>query len=480
MDGDYSRLNNPSKHITNYAFEVLDVEEVSLNAVPAIQYRLYRRRFAGLVALIFLNIIAGMAWPWFGPISNNMATEFNITLDEVNWLGNVVACAYLPISLIIPKIVSLYGVRRCCDVGAVGLIISAGLRYSGTIRSLSPIEAYVLLILGQFFASIPLAIYQVIGPRYSETWFGLEGRTTATMLIAIANPFGGALGQVLSPLVGDTRQSILVLGIMSIAVTPFVFLIGKAPPTPPTYAASMQTPSLLTLCRATIGMKVEPDAYMSVRERFDFAIIFLIFSLLSANTNTFGLLSAQIMQPMGYSADLSGFMGACLLLSGMVAAIATGPIIDRFFPYSLALLSKILVPIIAVGWLSLIWAVRPDNTAALFVIMAVIGICSITMLPIALELAAELTRNVDGSSALVWFGGNLFGIAFVLSCGALRAGPDGNPPLNMLNALIFLGAAAMGICSLIFLLRGEQKRKLMDEQKLKESVLAQASNENLP
>jgi len=40
-----------------------------------------------------------------------------------------------------------------------------------------------------------------------------------------------------------------------------------------------------------------------------------------------------------------------------------------------------------------------------------------------------------------------------------------------LKALIFLGVFAMAICSLIFLLRGEQKRKMMDEEKLKESAV---------
>lgn len=49
-------------------------------------------------------------------------------------------------------------------------------------------------------------------------------------------------------------------------------------------------------------------------------------------------------------------MGACLLLSGMLAAIVAAPVIDRYFTHHLALLSKILVPFIAVGWLSLIWA----------------------------------------------------------------------------------------------------------------------------
>jgi hypothetical protein len=48
--------------------------------------------------------------------------------------------------------------------------------------------------------------------------------------------------------------------------------------------------------------------------------------------------------------------------------------------------------------------VRPHNTVALFVIMAVIGTCTIIMLPATLEIACEITRNAGGSSALLWFG----------------------------------------------------------------------------
>jgi hypothetical protein len=43
----------------------------------------------------------------------------------------------------------------------------------------------------------------------------------------------------------------------------------------------------------------------------------------------------------------------------------------------------------------------------------------------------------------------------------------------MLQALISMGVLAMVSCSLVFLLRGEQKRKLMDEEKLKESAIVQ-------
>lgn len=49
-------------------------------------------------------------------------------------------------------------------------------------------------------------------------------------------------------------------------------------------------------------------------------------------------------------------------------------------------------------------AVKPHNTGGLFAIMTLLGVTSITMLPVGLELGCDLTRNAEGSSALLWFG----------------------------------------------------------------------------
>ena len=73
-----------------------------------------------------------------------------------------------------------------------------------------------------------------------------------------------------------------------------------------------------------------------------------------------------------------------------------------------------LVPPISVAWLSLVWAVRADNAAALYAVFVIIGIGSLIMLPIGLELAVEVSRNAEGSGAAMWFSGNLVGIIFVL------------------------------------------------------------------
>lgn len=139
--------------------------------------------------------------------------------------------------------------------------------------------------------------------------------------------------------------------------------------------------------------------------------------------------------------------------------------------------------------------------------MAIVGVCGLTILPAGLELGCELTRDANASSAILWFSyveiiinvrdnilntvdsGNLFVIIFVLgesprsfiwldtglikTCaveGALTAGPEANPPYNMRRALVFNGAFVMACASLIFLLRGQQRRKERDEQKYQDLV----------
>ena len=90
-------------------------------------------------------------------------------------------------------------------------------------------------------------------------------------------------------------------------------------------------------------------------------------------------------------------------MSGLVAAFATSQLFDRVLTHHLGLLARIVIPFIAVAWLSLIWAVRPNNTGALYAIFVVIGMCSVSILPVSLELGCEVTRNSEASSAILWW-----------------------------------------------------------------------------
>ncbi|KAG1802840.1 MFS general substrate transporter [Suillus plorans] len=428
-------------------------------------YRLYRRRFTGLLGFILLGLVTGMPWVWFGPISTDTAQAFDISINQVNWLGNIMSCVFLPVSLLIPIFCARFGIRRCSEVGVVMLLISGWVRYAGTIKSLSPQSAYALLIFGQLFSAISQPIFQVLGPKYSEMWFDLKGRTTATMVIAISNPVGGAISQLLSPLVGTPRQSILVLAIISTVVVPAIFLIENEPPSPPTYAGSKASQSLYSLLCAMVGrVRRDDPAYMTPHERLDFTINTLIFGVLAGAANALSILSAQYFEPEGYSDTIAGLFGATLLLSGVLAGVITAPLFDRVLTHHLGITIKILVPIAAGAWLSLIWAVKPNNTGGIFAIMAIIGTCSLIMLPVGLELAVEVTRNAGSSAAILWCSGNAFGIIFILAEGALRASATASPPYNMHTALVLHGVIVMVVGSSVVFVRAKQARREMDER----------------
>ncbi|KAG6372329.1 major facilitator superfamily domain-containing protein [Boletus reticuloceps] len=471
----------------------------SAPATPNVRYRLYKRRFSGLFGFVALGFVTGLPWAWFGPIAPqgrclaivvfasqtqlvrvSAAAEFGISVNQVNWLGNVMACLFIPVSLLVPVFCSRFGITRCAQIGSVLTLISGWIRYAGTATSLSSQSAYALLIFGQIFSAIAQPIFQVLGPFYSEKWFDLKGRTTATMAIAIglyiflfpslffllfsaANPIGGAIGELLAPFVGTPRQSILVLAIISTATVPAVLFISDSPPTPPTYAGSKPAQSLTSLCRAVLGLSVQEDAYMTFHERLDFVIITILFGVFVGAANAFSVLSAEWLEPVGYSDTTAGLMSASLLLSGIVASGITAPLFDRIFTHRLGLTLRILVPIASVAWFSLIWAVRQNNAAALFAIFVVIGICSLTMLPIGLELGVELTRNADASASLLWCSGNLFAIILILGEGALRASSTANPPYDMKNAIILHGTIIMVFAVLVFFVRARQARRELDE-----------------
>lgn len=122
-------------------------------------------------------------------------------------------------------------------------------------------------------------------------------------------------------------------------------------------------------------------------------------------------------------------------------------------------------------------------------------------------LLSQLSADGGHRGTLSSFSGNTISIVFVLCKSAqsrsvyrilptvldfflctaqqaLRAGPNASPPLNMKRALLFNGIFCVvgGFTSL--LLKGEQKRKIQDEEKKQLSIAANTTNtagtENAP
>lgn len=158
------------------------------------------------------------------------------------------------------------------------------------------------------------------------------------------------------------------------------------------------------------------------------------------------------MNPWGYSNDDAGIAGAVLILAGLVVAAITSPLIDRF--HAFLPVARVLVTIVSISYLVMIWVIRPSNYAAICVICAVLGAASFSLLPLALELAVELTHPIppEVSAAIFWIGGEFLGGVFVIIMDALRD-DSGVPRFNMVRALIFEGIVACVAVPFLFLVR---------------------------
>jgi MFS transporter, FLVCR family, MFS-domain-containing protein 7 len=167
------------------------------------------------------------------------------------------------------------------------------------------------------------------------------------------------------------------------------------------------------------------------------------------------------MSPYGYSDNDAGIVGAILIVTGLVFAAIISPLLDRF--HSFIPVARILIILAAIGYLLLIWVIRPNAYAGICVLCALLGAVSFALLPLALEMSVELSHPVppEVSASIYWIGGQFLGGLFIIIMNALRS-DDGNPPLNMTRALIFEAVLAIFASPWLFFIKPQRRRLAMD------------------
>lgn len=287
---------------------------------------------------------------------------------------------------------------------------------------------------GQILTGLAQPLVLCAPTRFSDEWFSPRGRVSATAIASLANPFGGALGQLINPFLCSKPEQIpnmtlYVAIISSVATIPTMFLPSK-PPTPVAPSSAGPRPTLketLRLCT----------------HNTNFWLLVIPFAALVGLFNCLSSILEQVLSPYGFSESDAGIAGALLIIIGLVTAAVTSPIVDRTKKY--LLLIKVFVPIIAICNLAFIWAPGSRTVAAPFVILSVYGAAAFSVVPVGLEWMVEITYpgGPETSSTLCWVGGQLLGAIFIIISNALKAGEHGNPPYNMGRALIFQAVIAL-------------------------------------
>lgn len=192
-----------------------------------------------------------------------------------------------------------------------------------------------------------------------------------------------------------------------------------------------------------------------------FIILWIAFAISVGLFNTFSSLMNQIVTPYGYSDDTAGIFGATLIISGVIGATISSLIIDKYKKYILVL--RICSPIVTLTYIGFIFIVYENNVIGICIISGLLGFVSFALLPVALELGVECTYPIPPSSstALLWMGGQLCAVLFLIAGNELR-NDNGNPPKNMKNGLI--GAAGFACVSLFVVFFYNFKNKRLEAE----------------
>jgi len=439
-----------SKAAKHHATESLELHDMAgpssiiPQSVIEDDYRLDKRRFIGLAQLVLLNVIVSWDWLTFAAVSGTSASFFDVSEATINWLSTAFLFAFVPVSPLVIWTLNRYGTKSSILVSSSLVLLGNWIRYAGT-RASPP--RYGVVLFGQIIIGFAQPFVLAAPTRYSNTWFSDTGRVSATAVATLANPLGGALGQLIGPLWATTEQGIpdmvLYTAILSTVATLPAPFIPKAPPTPPSAIAAAEKLDIR-------------QALSELPSNRSFWLIFLPFAVYTGFFNAISSLLNQILAPYDFSETDAGITGALLIVVGLVASAITSPVIDRKESHLLAI--KLFVPVIAASYLIFIFMPETRAVAGPYIVASVLGASSFSLLPVVLEYLVLVTHPVSPeiTSTICWTTGQLLGAIFIIIMNALKGDEGSSPPGNMKWALVFQAVIAILVVPLAMLLGHER------------------------
>ncbi|OAA51737.1 Major Facilitator Superfamily protein [Metarhizium rileyi] len=402
----------------------------------SIEYRTYKRRWIGFATLTLMNIVISWDWLTFAPVADLSAQYYGVSKSAINWVSTAFFLAFVAIFPVTIAILHR-GPKLAFMIAAVLVIIGNWIRYGGSTKSSG--GHFGAIMAGEILIGFAQPFILAAPTRYSDLWFTNRGRVAATAVTSLANPLGGALGQLINPLwakqTSDIPQMVLYVSITSTVCCLPAFIVPAAPPTP--VGPSSETPKLGL--RASIKV---------LTQSVELWLVLIPFAVYVGFFNSVSSLLNQMMTPYGFSDDEAGIGGAILIVVGLVFSAITSPILDRNKKFLFAL--KFFMPIIGISYLVYVWMPETRAIVGPYVVLAILGASSFALVPVALEFLIELSHPLgpEVTSTTAWAGGQLLGAIFVIISDALVAGEDASPPRHMKTALIFQAVIALVVCPL--------------------------------
>ena len=165
-----------------------------LQQQPPTQYRLYKRRWFGLVELSLLSFAIGWGYTAPSVVADTAREWYGISFPELNTLSIASSLVFLAPAPFAIWILNKSGPKWSIVLSSVLVVIGSWVIYAGAAT-----HNFNVNIAGTVIHSLAMPFTMCAPTRYSRQWFGDSSRTLATAIPSLAYPLGAGFGALTGP-----------------------------------------------------------------------------------------------------------------------------------------------------------------------------------------------------------------------------------------------------------------------------------------
>ena len=473
-----------------------------LSSVHHLPPRPSRERYHTLAIFSGLTLVNAFLWITFAPIAQLSQSYYGVSISGINMMSGVFMVLYGPGSILASYMLHRWGLRGALVAGACLQGVAGVARYMSTLVSLDMQGLkFGLVMAGQALAALAQPVFTNVPPKLAGDWFPPAERETATVVGALFNVLGNAIGQVLPTLIvtcsrahgcSDSSDAHEVRGMpvllalqAGLAAGTAIWCVAllKEEPSAPPSASAMARRSTREMLLAADGRVAQRSPWRVMYEHTrtllgdrEFLKLVVGFGFGLGLMNALLTELEQLISPLyctdtggnrdcdiGASTSDAGLFGGVLIGGGILGAVFIGVLLDRTHWYRACLKGGNLWALVTVG--VVLWQLQPGHTGALTACFGVSGFALIPLLPVTFECAVECTYPVpeEASAGLLMLAGNLVGLAAtyvlqtLIGMAPVYDAGDGVPPAH-----IFIAAMLAFAVSVVLSFNGDYKRLRLD------------------
>ncbi|KAL4479917.1 hypothetical protein ABPG74_020433 [Tetrahymena malaccensis] len=454
-----------NQNIFDHQEDLIDTQEVFLkenqeSTTSQIEYKEYPQRFITLIGYLLVMVSYFFSINTFNVISANVSDIYNVQPIVVNLNSLIQNILFLPVTLPVGYILEKYGMCISIYISSILVIIGVWLRVLIN-------QNYYLVFLGHILMGLGIPFVQNMMTKLSLIWFRTEKRQMITQILMITTMITMLISSLLPGMwmkdydekkdeyddYKEGRKRVFDLMVIQAIISSALAVIGcllfrEKPLTPPSFTATQKREDVNSSMKKLIKSK-------------NYMIIFVCYGLFCGNFYTFGVTMSYLFKPYGFGSDIVSYSGVCMVLFGVLGAAIGGKLFKSKPKFKLFIVIGILGSIIGLGLTLAFFPIQ--NSILIMIPYMIIGLVSMQVFPIFLELASETVYPVSESvsSGLLLGSSNLVGFAL----GSVYSLILNDDSKSMVMIVQICGIAAFTVCIfLIKFLKVELNRTKVDAQ----------------